>query len=198
VKKLAVKCSATSGKRRSGMSRIGKKPVDIPSGVDVTLLDNTIKVKGPKGELQWAFPFGTTVKVAENKVVVERADDTKKNKALHGLTRNLISNMVTGVTAGYQRVLDIVGVGYRAQVQGKKIMLTLGYSHPVEFPLPDGITAAVDQKQTQITLTGIDKQKIGQVAADLRSRRSPDAYKGKGVRFSGERLKLKVGKTGKK
>ena len=106
--------------------------------------------------------------------------------------------MVTGVTAGYQRVLDIVGVGYRAQVQGKKIMLTLGYSHPVEFPLPDGITAAVDQKQTQITLTGIDKQKIGQVAADLRSRRSPDAYKGKGVRFSGERLKLKVGKTGKK
>ncbi len=180
------------------MSRIGKKPVDIPAGVNVTLLDNVIRVKGPKGELQWAFPFGTTVKVADNKVVVERADDTKKNKALHGLTRNLISNMVTGVTAGYQRVLDIVGVGYRAQVQGKKIMLTLGYSHPVEFPLPDGITAAVDQKQTQITLAGIDKQKIGQVAANLRSLRSPDIYKGKGVRFSGERLKLKVGKTGKK
>ncbi len=180
------------------MSRIGKKPVDIPSSVNVTLLDNIIKIKGPKGELQWAFPFGTMVKVADNKVVIERRDDSKKNRALHGLTRNLISNMVTGVTAGYQRVLDIVGVGYRAQVQGKKIMLTLGYSHPVEFPLPDGITAAVDQKQTQITLTGIDKQKIGQVAANLRSLRSPDIYKGKGVRFAGERLKLKVGKTGKK
>jgi large subunit ribosomal protein L6 len=180
------------------MSRIGKKPVDVPSGVNVTLLDNAIKVKGPKGELQWAFPFGTTVSVADNKIVVGRADDTKKNKALHGLTRNLIANMVTGVTTGYQRVLDIVGVGYRAQVQGKKITLTLGYSHPVEFPLPDGITAAVDQKQTQITLTGIDKQKIGQVAANLKALRSPDVYKGKGIRFSGARMKLKVGKTGKK
>lgn len=180
------------------MSRIGKKPVDIPSGVNVTLLDNTIKVKGPKGELQWAHPFGTKVTVAANSIVVERADDTKKNKALHGLTRNLIANMVTGVTTGYQRVLDIFGVGYRAQVQGKKIVMTLGYSHPVEFNLPDGITAAVDQKQTQITLNGIDKQKIGQAAANLRELRSPDAYKGKGVRYSGERLKLKVGKTGKK
>jgi large subunit ribosomal protein L6 len=180
------------------MSRIGKKPVDIPSGVNITFLDKTIKVKGPKGELQWAVPFGTAVTVADNRIVVERADDTKKNKALHGLTRNLINNMVAGVTTGYQRVLDIVGVGYRAQVQGKKIMLTLGYSHPVEFPLPEGITAAVDQKQTQITLTGIDKQKIGQVAANLRALRSPDAYKGKGVRYSGERMKLKVGKTGKK
>ena len=180
------------------MSRIGKKPVDVPSGVNITLLDNAIKVKGPKGELQWAFPFGTTVTVTDNKIVVERADDTKKNKALHGLTRNLIANMVTGVTTGYQRVLDIVGVGYRAQVQGKKITLTLGYSHPLEFPLPDGIAAAVDQKQTQITLTGIDKQKIGQVAANLKALRSPDAYKGKGIRFSGARMKLKVGKTGKK
>jgi large subunit ribosomal protein L6 len=180
------------------MSRIGKKPVDIPSGVNVTLLGNAIKVKGPKGELQWAFPFGTKVTLADNRIVVERADDTKKNKALHGLTRNLIFNMVTGVTAGYQKVLDIVGVGYRAQVQGKKIMMTLGYSHPVEFPLPDGITATVDQKQTQITLVGIDKQKIGQVAANLRALRRPDVYKGKGVRFSGERMKLKVGKTGKK
>ena len=180
------------------MSRIGKKPVDIPSGVNVTLLDDVIKVKGPKGELKWSFPFGTKVSVADNRIVVERADDTKKNKALHGLARNLIANMVTGVTAGYQRVLDIVGVGYRAQVQGSKIVLTLGYSHPVEFPLPEGITAAVDQKQVQITLNGIDKQKIGQVAANLRALRSPDAYKGKGVRYAGERLKLKVGKTGKK
>ena len=146
----------------------------------------------------WNFPEGTELSVKDNAIVVARRNDEKKTRALHGLTRNLVSNMVDGVTTGYQRVLDIVGVGYRAQVQGSKIVLTLGYSHPVEFPLPDGITAVVDQKQTQITLTGIDKQKIGQVAANLRSLRKPDAYKGKGVRYAGERLKLKVGKTGKK
>ncbi|MBI5639310.1 MAG: 50S ribosomal protein L6 [Nitrospirae bacterium] len=180
------------------MSRIGKKPVDIPGGVDVKLLDNNIKVKGPKGELAWTAPAGTTVLVKDGKVLIERADDSKKIRALHGLTRSLIANMVQGVTAGYQRVLDIVGVGYRAQVQGNKIVLSLGYSHPIEFNLPQGVTAAVDQKQTQITLSGVDKQKIGQVAANLKALRSPDAYKGKGIRYSGERLKLKVGKTGKK
>jgi large subunit ribosomal protein L6 len=180
------------------MSRIGKKPIDIPVGVDVKLLDNTIKIKGPKGELQWSLPYGSKASLAENKVLVERENDLKKNKALHGLSRNLIANMVIGVTTGYQRVLEIVGVGYRAQVQGNKIMLSLGYSHPVEFNLPEGITAAVDQKQTQITLTGIDKQKIGQIAANLKAIRKPDVYKGKGVRFAGQRLKLKAGKTGKK
>lgn len=180
------------------MSRIGKKPVDIPAGVDVKLLDNTIKIKGPKGELQWTLPLGTKAAVVENRILVERENDLKKNRALHGLSRNLVANMVTGVTTGYQRVLEIVGVGYRAQVQGNKIVLSLGYSHPVEFNLPDGITAAVDQKQTQITLTGIDKQKIGQIAANLKAIRKPDIYKGKGVRFAGQRLKLKVGKTGKK
>ena len=180
------------------MSRIGKKPVDIPSGVDVKLLESTIQVKGPKGELSWSFPQGTSVSVRDNKVLVERADDLKKTRALHGLTRSLIANMVQGVTQGYQRVLDITGVGYRAQVQGNKITFSLGYSHPVEFNLPQGISAAIDPKQTQITLTGVDKQTIGQIAANLRSLRSPDAYKGKGVRYSGERLKLKVGKTGKK
>ena len=180
------------------MSRIGKKPVDVPSGVDVKLLGSNIKIKGPKGELNWSFPAGTSVSLKDNKVIVERADDMKKTRALHGLTRSLISNMVQGVTQGYQRVLDIVGVGYRAQVQGSKIMLTLGYSHPIEFQLPEGIKAAVDQKQVQITLTGTDKQKIGQVAANLKSLRKPDVYKGKGIRFAGERLKLKVGKTGKK
>ncbi len=180
------------------MSRIGKKPIDIPAGVDVKLLDNTIKVKGPKGELKWSLPSGTKASVSENKVLVERENDLKKNRALHGLSRNLIANMVTGVTTGYQRVLEIVGVGFRAQVQGSKIVMSLGYSHPVEFNLPDGITAAVDQKQTQITLTGIDKQKIGQIAANLKSIRKPDIYKGKGVRYAGQRLKLKVGKTGKK
>lgn len=180
------------------MSRIGKKPVDIPAGVNVTLRDNAIKVKGPKGELNWSCPAGTSVSVKENKVVVERADDIRKTRALHGLTRSLISNMVEGVSKGYQQVLDITGVGYRAQVQGKKVVFSLGYSHPVEFNLPDGISAAVDPKQTQITLSGIDKQKLGQMAADMRGLRRPDVYKGKGVRYSGERLKLKVGKTGKK
>ena len=180
------------------MSRIGKKPIDIPAGVAVNLLDNMIKIKGPKGELHWNLPSGTKASVSENKILVERENDLKKNRALHGLSRNLVANMVTGVTTGYQRVLEIVGVGYRAQVQGSKIVLSLGYSHPVEFNLPDGITAAVDQKQTQITLSGIDKQKIGQIAANLKALRKPDIYKGKGVRYAGQRLKLKVGKTGKK
>ncbi len=180
------------------MSRIGKKPVDIPAGVDVKLLDNNITVKGPKGELKWSVPTGALVSVKDKRLIVERTGDIKKVRALHGLTRSVIANMVQGVTQGYQRVLDITGVGYRAQVQGKKVLLSLGYSHPVEFQLPDGISAAVDQKQTQITLAGIDKQRIGQAAADLRSLRVPDAYKGKGIRYSGVRLKLKVGKTGKK
>jgi large subunit ribosomal protein L6 len=180
------------------MSRIGKKPIDIPAGVDIKLLDNLIKVKGPKGELQWSLPSGARASMTDNKILVERENDLKKNKALHGLTRNLVANMVTGVTTGYQRVLEIVGVGYRAQVQGNKIVLSLGYSHPIEFNLPDGISAAVDQKQTQITLTGIDKQKIGQIAANLKTLRKADVYKGKGIKHAGQRIKLKVGKTGKK
>ncbi len=180
------------------MSRIGKKPVEIPSGVKVTLGDNSIKVKGPKGELNWDWPAGTAVSVKENKILVERADDIKKTRALHGLTRSLISNMVEGVSKGYQKVLTITGVGYRTQVQGKKVVFSLGYSHPVEFHLPEGISAAVDPKQTQLTLSGIDKQKLGQIAADMRLLRRPDVYKGKGLRYSGERVKLKVGKTGKK
>jgi large subunit ribosomal protein L6 len=180
------------------MSRIGKKPIDIPAGVNIKLTENHIKVKGPKGELEWTCPAETKVSIDDNKLVVVRNSDEKKIRALHGLTRKLISNMIQGVTTGYQKVLDIVGVGYRAQVQGKKIILSLGYSHPVEFSLPEGITAAIDPKQIQITLAGIDKHKIGQVAADIRSLRKPDIYKGKGVRHSGERLKLKVGKAGKK
>ncbi len=180
------------------MSRIGKKPIDIPKGVDIKLEDTTVKVKGPKGEISSKFPESMKVSVNEGKIFVERTDDTKAVRSLHGLTRSLIANMLLGVSTGYQRVLEIVGTGYRAQVQGNKLLLTLGYSHPVEFELPSGIKAAVDQKQTQITLTGIDKQQIGQIAANLKALRSPDAYKGKGVRYAGERLKLKVGKAGKK
>lgn len=180
------------------MSRIGKKPIDIPKGVDVKIEDATVNVKGPKGELSSGFPTGVRVAVDNGKIVVERTGETKDIRALHGLTRSLISNMVSGVSSGYQRVLEITGTGYRAQVQGNKLLLALGYSHPVEFILPPGIKAAVDQKQTQITLTGIDKQQTGQIAADLRALRPPDIYKGKGVRYAGQRLKLKVGKAGKK
>lgn len=180
------------------MSRIGKKPIDIPKGVDVKVEDTTVNVKGPKGELSSGFPIGVRIVVDEGKVVVERTGETKDIRALHGLTRSLISNMISGVSSGYQRVLEITGTGNRAQVQGNKLLLALGYSHPVEFILPPGIKAAVDQKQTQITLTGIDKQQMGQIAADLRALRPPDIYKGKGVRYAGQRLKLKVGKAGKK
>jgi large subunit ribosomal protein L6 len=180
------------------MSRIGKKPIEIPKGVEVTIDNRTIKVKGSKGELSWSYPEKIKVSVINGTIVVERASDSKLENALHGLTRSIIANMVTGVSQGYQRVVEIVGIGYRAQVMGNKLVFTLGYSHPIEFPLPEGIKASVDAKQTQITLTGIDKGLLGQVAANLRFLRPPDAYKGKGVRYSGERLKLKVGKTGRK
>ena len=180
------------------MSRIGKKPIEIPEKVTAEIKAGAIRVKGPKGELNWGYPDKMKVSINGSIVSVERSGDTKVERALHGLTRSLISNMVTGVSQGYQKVLDIVGVGYKAQVTGDKIMLTLGYSHPVEFQLPEGVKASVDPKQIQITLTGVDKQQIGQVAASLKTLRLPDAYKGKGIRYAGERLKLKVGKAGKK
>jgi len=180
------------------MSRIGKKPIDIPGGVNIKLEGQTVKVKGPKGELSWDFPRAVTVSLNEGKEMIERASDSKIDRSLHGLSRSLVANMVKGVSQGYQRVLEITGVGYRAQVQGSKVSLTLGYSHPVDFHLPPGISAAVDQKQTTLTLSGVDKQQLGQVAANIRALRSPDIYKGKGIRYAGERIKLKVGKAGKK
>jgi large subunit ribosomal protein L6 len=144
------------------------------------------------------FPSRIKVSLEGNTVIIERGSDEKRDCALHGLTRSIVANMVTGVSQGYTKVLSIVGVGYKAQVLENKIVFSLGYSHPVEFPMPDGIKATVDQKQVQLTLTGIDKQKIGQFAANIRKLRPPDVYKGKGVRYAGERLKLKVGKAGKK
>jgi large subunit ribosomal protein L6 len=181
------------------MSRIGKKPITIPDKVSVEVDAGTVKVTGPKGELNWDYPDRIKVsKIDKGGISVERSGDSKPERALHGLARSLIANMITGVSQGYQKVLDIVGVGYKAQVKGDKIMFSLGYSHPVEFQLPQGIKAAVDPKQTQITLSGIDKQQIGQLAASIKALRLPDAYKGKGIRYSGERLKLKVGKAGKK
>jgi large subunit ribosomal protein L6 len=180
------------------MSRIGEKPIEIPTGVNVKIDNTDIMVKGPKGELSAECPLAIKVAVDHGKILVERSSDEKNVRALHGLTRSLIANMISGVSVGYQKVLEISGTGYRAQVQGNKLLLTLGYSHPIEFELPSGIKAAVDQKQTQITLTGVDKHQIGQIAANLRALRPPDIYKGKGVKYSGERLKLKVGKAGKK
>ncbi|MGB9716079.1 MAG: 50S ribosomal protein L6 [Thermodesulfovibrionales bacterium] len=180
------------------MSRIGKKPIEIPEGVEVSIDEKTIKVKGPKGELSWDYPERIKPLLSNGKIIIERQGDSRLDRSLHGLVRSNISNMVTGVLHGYQKVLEIVGIGYKAQVVGDKIVLNLGYSHPIEFYLPEGIKASVDAKQTIITLTGVDKYKLGQVASNIRSLRLPDSYKGKGIRYSGEYLKLKAGKTGKK
>ncbi len=182
------------------MSRVGKKPVDIPQGVNVKLAGQMVSIKGPKGELAWEVPGPIGIKEdgGKKQILLERQDDSRQSRALHGLSRSLVANMVAGVSQGYTRVMEITGTGYRAQVQGRKINFSLGYSHPVEYPLPDGINAEVDKKQTTLTLSGIDKQMLGQVAAEIRKLRPPDAYKGKGVRHAGERIKLKAGKTGKK
>lgn len=180
------------------MSRVGKRPVEIPSGVELKMQGRRITVKGPKGELAWEHPSKVEVAMEEKNAVVKRADDSAPARALHGLTRSLIQNMVTGVSKGYQKVMELVGVGYRAQVQGDKVLFTVGYSRPVEYQLPQGVKAEVDKKQTTLTLTGIDKQRIGQTAAEIRAIRPPDSYKGKGIRYSGERIKLKAGKAAKK
>jgi large subunit ribosomal protein L6 len=180
------------------VSRRGKKPIEIPKGVDLSIDNKTVKVRGPKGELNWVYPDRINVSVNNGIVVVERIGDSRLDRSLHGLTRSIISNMVTGVSQGYQKVLEIVGIGYKAQVMGSKLVLSLGYSHPIEFQLPEGIKASVDAKQTVITLTGIDKHQLGQVAENLKGLRLPDSYKGKGIRYSGERFKLKAGKAGKK
>jgi len=180
------------------MSRIGKKPIPIPKGVSVTVRGQEVSVKGPKGQLSWQCPEKIQVAQEDQTLLLQRPDDTKESRALHGLSRSLVNNMVTGVTEGYRRELQIVGVGYRAEAKGKSLGLSLGFSHPVEFPLPDGITVQVDKKQTTIVLEGIDKQLIGQVAANIRSLRPPDAYKGKGIRYADEHISLKAGKAGKK
>jgi large subunit ribosomal protein L6 len=179
------------------MSRVGKNPINVPDGVDVKIQKELIVVKGPKGELRWNFPAEMKVSQKDKRIVVERPSDAKQIRSLHGTTRSIIANMVTGISSGYEKKLEISGVGYRAQVQGNKIVFTLGYSHPVEFNLPEGINAEVDKKQTQLTLRGIDKQLIGQVAANIRSLRPPNVYKGKGIKYADERIKLKVGKAGK-
>jgi large subunit ribosomal protein L6 len=179
------------------MSRIGKKPIAIPAGVKVSLTGETISVQGPKGQLSRRIPATVKVAVEADTIVVKQPEVGRANTSLQGLTRSLIANMVEGVNTGFQRVLEIAGVGYRAEIKGAILNLALGYSHPVEYPLPKGIEAEVE-KQTKITLKGIDKELIGATAAKIRSFRSPEPYKGKGIRYSDERILRKAGKAGKK
>jgi large subunit ribosomal protein L6 len=180
------------------MSRIGKAPIAVPSGVNVSITDGVVMVKGPKGTLSRALAGEISVREAEGHLYVERPNDERMNRALHGLTRTLVSNMVTGVTAGFTKELDIVGVGYRAEAQGPSgLKLALGYSHPVVVNAPEGITFTVPAP-TKIIVQGIDKEAVGQVAANIRSLRKPEPYKGKGVKYAGERILRKAGKTGKK
>jgi len=179
------------------MSRIGKKPIALPSGVKYKVDGNTVLVEGPKGKVSALIAEGITLKTVDGHLLVEREHD--RYAAFHGLTRALVYNAVQGVTEGWKKDLDIVGIGYRAELKGKgTVVFTLGYSHPIEFPLPTGIEVAIDPKQTHLTISGIDRQKVGQVAADMRSLRKPDPYKNKGVRYSNEKLKKKAGKTGAK
>ena len=179
------------------MSRIGKKPIAIPQGVKVQLQGNTVAVQGPKGKLDTTVPRGITFEQKDGHLVAVRQNDDQA--ALHGLARALVNNAVEGVTKGWSRELEIVGVGYRAEMKGKgTVVFSLGFSHPIEYPLPSGVECAVDPKQTRLTVTGIDRQKVGQVASEMRGLRPPDPYKNKGVRYAGERLKKKVGKTGAK
>ena len=179
------------------MSRIGKKPVPIPQGVKVQLEGNTVAVQGPKGRLETAIPAGIKFEQQDGHLIALRENDSQA--ALHGLARALVNNAVEGVTKGWARELEIVGVGYRAEMKGKRtVVFSLGFSHPIEYPLPSGVDCAIDPKQTKLTVTGIDRQKVGQVAAEMRGLRPPDPYKNKGVRYVGERLKKKVGKTGAK
>ena len=180
------------------MSRIGRLPIDIPTGVEVKIEDNNkVTVKGPKGTLTRELPVEMDIKMDNNQVVVTRPNDLKRMKSLHGLTRTLINNMVVGVTEGYKKVLEINGVGYRAQKQGNKLTLSLGYSHPVEMEDPEGIEVTMEG-QNLIIVSGIDKEKVGQYAAEIREKRKPEPYKGKGIKYQDEVIRRKVGKTGKK
>src|SRR5947209_937330 len=186
------------------MSRIGKKVIAVPKGVTVTILDGELEVKGPKGTLRTPIPEGVTFRLEGDQLQAERASD--EQSAVHGLARALANNAIVGVTEGFTKRMDLVGVGYKADIQGRKIVFSLGYSHPVEFPLPEGVDVkgervaakgSIPQYQLTLTLTGIDKQKLGQVAAEMYNLRKPDPYKGKGVRYADVQLKLKPGKTGK-
>jgi large subunit ribosomal protein L6 len=177
------------------MSRIGKQPVPLPQGVKAEIKGTTMEVKGPKGTLSLKMPPDITAQVQEGEIRVERPSDSRRHRSFHGLARNLIANMVQGVSTGFTRVLEINGVGYRAQVKGRSLELNLGYSHPIDFPLAEGVDAAV--KKSTITLTGINKEVLGQTAANIRALRPPEPYKGKGIKYAEEKILRKAGKTTK-
>ena len=179
------------------MSRIGKKPITIPKGVTAKVVDGAVELQGPKGKLRQAVPPGINFELTDGHLTASRVTDDPELGKFHGLARSLVANAVTGVTEGFKKQLDIVGIGYRAEVKGKQVVFALGYSHPIVFDIPDGIDIAIE-KQTHITVTGVDRQLVGQVAANIRRMRKPDPYKQKGVRYTGEVLKKKVGKTGAK
>jgi large subunit ribosomal protein L6 len=177
------------------MSRIGKKPIPIPKGVTITVAADAVEVQGPKGKLRQLFPPGITFEVKDGQLLAKTIREDAELGKFHGLGRSLVANAVAGVTEGFKRELDIVGIGYRAELKGRQVVFALGYSHPIVYDIPQGIDIAVE-KQTHVTVTGIDRQVVGQVAADIRRMRKPDPYKQKGVRYTGEVLKKKVGKTG--
>ena len=179
------------------MSRIGKQPIELPAGVKVAIDNQNVTVTGPKGVLSRTILEYVSIDLADKTLTVNRADDSIKSRAAHGLTRTLVNNMVTGVTKGFERALEINGVGYRAELKGEVLNLSLGYSHPINFPLPNGITVEVD-KMTKLLVKGIDKELVGQTAAKIREFRSPEPYKGKGVKYADETILRKAGKTGKK
>lgn len=179
------------------MSRVGNKIIPIPAGVKINVQDGSVDVQGPKGKLTTPIPQGISFEMSEGKLTAKRASESKQHRALHGLARSLVANAVKGVTEGFKKDLEIVGIGYRAELRGHSMVFSLGYSHPVEYPIPSGINITVE-KQTRLQVSGIDRQKVGQVSAQIRSLRKPDPYKNKGIRYAGEKLKKKVGKTGAK
>lgn len=179
------------------MSRIGKLPIEIPQGVKISVADSTVKVEGPKGALSRNIMDVVTVEVSGNQVTVNRKDDSIKSRSAHGLTRTLVNNMVTGVTKGFETALEINGVGYRAEAKGDVLNLSLGYSHPINYKLPKGVSVEVE-KMTKLVVKGIDKELVGETAAKIRSFRSPEPYKGKGIKYADEKILRKAGKTGKK
>jgi len=179
------------------VSRVGRLPVEVPTGVDVTISGSHVKIKGPKGELEFTFSKDIELSLKDGEISVKRPSDAREMRSLHGTTRSLIQNMVIGVTDGYQKELQLVGVGYRANMQGKNLVLNVGYSHSVEVEPPPGITFEVGERSQQVFISGIDKQKVGQIAAEIRKVRPPEPYKGKGIRYKDEYIRRKAGKAGK-
>jgi large subunit ribosomal protein L6 len=180
------------------VSRIGRMPISIPKGVEVRADKESVKIKGPKGDLANRIPPGIAVAVEDAEVRITRSNDEPQQRAYHGLLRSLLANAVTGVTKGFTKELEIVGVGYKAEVRGKAVVFSLGYSHPIEFPIPEGIAIALDAKAGKITVTGADRQRVGQTAAEIRKLRIPDPYKAKGIKYAEEVIRRKVGKAGGK